>query len=112
MVVEAKLLVSFFFFFGSSSKLALVLSLSLISVSSPTIQMVTLCTPLANVLFPCACVCSTTVLAVFAPMHPLEMTMHLISLSERSCNTTIVLFDEVKRKESQITVLWVKSMLG
>jgi hypothetical protein len=31
-----------------------------------------------------------------------------LSLSERSCNTTIVLFDEVKRKESQITALWVK----
>jgi len=45
-------------------------------------------------------------------MHPPEMTMHLISLSDRSCNTTIVLFDEVKRKESQITALWVKNMLG
>lgn len=31
-----------------------------------------------------------------------------LSLPERSCNTTIVLFDEVKRKESQITALWIK----
>jgi hypothetical protein len=31
-----------------------------------------------------------------------------LSLSERSFCTTIVLFDEVKRKKTQITALWIK----